>query len=218
MNAVVPPSSLRKHVPSVLIVEDERRLRELLGDVVRQMGFPTRVARSAEEALGLIESEPADIVMLDLMLPGESGLDFLDRLRGMGGTGGVGGARGGDAQVIIMTAYGSLESAQRAIRAGISDFLTKPTPLGEIEAALDRARRRWTAQAHLPAKEIFGEEEREEPSKAPLPLSEVERQQIMAALVRHRGNRTAAAQELGISRRTLHYRLAEYRAAGFEID
>ena len=55
-------------------------------------------------------------------------------------------------------------------------------------------------------------------SSSPIRLDEVEHQQILASLRRHAGNRTAAATELGISRRTLHYRLAEYRQRGLDIE
>lgn len=228
MSAVAMMPPLRRRIPHVMVVEDERRLRELLCDVIPQMGFPVSGARSAEEALSQLASESPDIFLIDLMLPGVSGLDFLDRIR----------AEGNEAQVIIMTAYGTLELAQRAIRAGVSDFLTKPSPLGEIEAALDRARRRWAEQSSRagefpthddPASPFHDSADSSNspypppltpstPSTNPLPLSEVERQQILAALARHQGNRTAAAAELGISRRTLHYRLVQYRQAGYEID
>lgn len=184
--------------PSVLVVEDERRLRELLVEVIPEMGFPVRGVRTGEEALVEMRREAAGIVLLDVHLPGMSGLELLARLR----------AEGFTAQAIVLTAYADLEMARQAIREEISDLLAKPSPLGEIESALDRARRRHHARhpvapVEKPA-EIPG-------SELPVSLAEAERRQIMAALERHGGNRTAAAVELGISRRTLHYKLAEYR-------
>lgn len=196
---VVPQLRTR---PKVLVIEDERRLRELLTDVIPQMGFPTRAVRSAEDASAALLEEPAEILLLDLHLPGQSGLDFLAALR----------TKGHRPEVIIMTAYGDLETARKAIRHDVADFLTKPAPLGEIEAALDRARKRlderWAhSLSSAPAIEAPG-------THSGLPLAETERREILAALERHNGNRTAAAAELGISRRTLHYRLAEYKDQG----
>lgn len=185
--------------PRVLVIEDERRLRELLLDVVPQMGFATRAVRSAEEAKVALAGEAAEILLLDLHLPGMGGLEFLEGLR----------AAGTEVEVIILTAYGDLATAQKAIRNRVADFLTKPSPLGEIEAALERARRRvderWEKAVAATEPEVGGEG---------VSLAESERRQILAAVARNGGNCTAAAVELGISRRTLHYRLAEYRRDG----
>jgi DNA-binding NtrC family response regulator len=113
-------------------------------------------------------------------------------------------------QVIILTGYGDLESARAAIRLGVADFLSKPCHLRDLEMALDRARRRITdAPAPAVAPPVPGSQST---------LADTERQQILAALQRNGGNRTAAAAELGISRRTLHYRLNEYRQQGHNVD
>jgi DNA-binding NtrC family response regulator len=117
------------------------------------------------------------------------------------------------AQVIILTGYGDLPAAQRAIRLGVVEFLTKPCHLRDVELALERARQRremiWTSQP--------------DPDNAPqqakaVTLANLEQQQILAALDRHQGNKTAAAAELGISRRTLHYRLAQYRSHAGPVE
>jgi DNA-binding NtrC family response regulator len=106
-------------------------------------------------------------------------------------------------QVIILTGFGGLEAARQAIRMDVVDFLTKPCPLGELEIALDRASRKLPRE--LAAREL------EAPHVSPhATLEELERVHILAALERHHGNRCAAAAELGISERTLYYRLAQY--------
>ena len=189
------PHSVRKpaHLlsPRVLIVEDESRLRELLLDVIPDMGFAAVAARSAEEAMRMTETDPSEIVMLDLQLPGMSGMDFFERIH----------QRWPDIQVIIMTGFGDLEAARQAIRLDVVDFLTKPFHLRDVEVALDRARKRMAANM------ASGEPTPAEP--AVRTIAEAERQMILAALERHGGNRTAAALELGISRRKLHYWLHE---------
>ena len=97
----------------VLIVEDEVRLRELLVDVIPEMGFPAVAVRSAEEASKLMESDPREIVMLDLQLPVMSGMDFFEQVR----------QRWPATQVIILTGFGNLATAKAAIRLDVVDFL-----------------------------------------------------------------------------------------------
>jgi DNA-binding NtrC family response regulator len=109
-------------------------------------------------------------------------------------------------EVIILTGFGDLESARAAIRLDVVDFLSKPCHLREIEVALDRARRRLVNA--LATRD--SDKSPDKPGDTPETLEEIERQQILKALERHGGNRTRAAAELGISRRTLHYRLASY--------
>jgi len=182
----------------VLIVEDEPRLR----DVIPEMGFSASAARSAEDALRIMQSDPHEILLLDLHLPLMSGMEMLERVR-----------RDWPAtQAIILTAYGDLAAAQRAIRLDVVEFLSKPFHLRDVELALDRARRRCASARERSARE--GNAETEEPKT----LAEGEYEQIIAALRRNNGNRTAAAADLGIGRRTLHYRLADYRAQGLDVE
>ena len=176
----------------MLIVEDESRLRELLLDVIPDMGFQAASAKSAEEAGKFMESDPAEIVMLDLQLPVMGGMDFFEKIH----------QRWPATQVIIMTGFGDLESARQAIRLDVVDFLTKPFHLRDVETALDRARKRMIQEVQI-------SDDLEPFESSPRTLAEVEKQMIVAALERHGGNRTAAAQELGISRRKLHYWLNE---------
>ena len=191
----------------VLIVDDESRLREMLMRSAAEMGFDPVGVRSAEQALKLLEAEgdSVDIVLLDLNLPGIGGLEFLEQLH----------ARWPGAQVIILTGFGTLESAKKAIRLDAVDFLTKPCPLEELEIALAKARQRRLDA--LPPSQLTGadngpsEAHDDQDDPPPLTLEEVERLHITAALDRHGGNRAAAAAELGISERTLYYRLGQYQ-------
>lgn len=189
---VIHPPPLR-----VLIVEDEPRLRELLAEVVPDMGFPVTVVRSAEEAERLMEAEVHTIVLLDLHLPGENGMEFFQRLRN----------RWPQTQVIIVTGHGDLDAARQAIHLDVVDFIRKPCHLRDVEVALDRARRRLGGAAIAEAVEASGALTTEHTET----LAEVERRHILSVLDHHNGNRTAAAADLGISRRTLHYRLKAYQ-------
>lgn len=194
-------------VPLVLILEDEPRLRDLLLRALAEWGYAPAAARSGEEGMRLMESQPRQIVLADLNLPGMTGLEFCQTVR----------KRWPDTQLIILTGFGDLDAARQAIHLDVVEFLTKPAPLGDLEKALDRARRRVpdpllsAADAAPPAPEP-------PPTEGPQTLDEVERQHILSALARNNGNRTATAAELGISLRTLYYRLTEYQKQGFPID
>jgi DNA-binding NtrC family response regulator len=213
-----PPSFPPGEGRQVLLVEDETRLREMLTRAIHEMGFTPTAVGQAEGALRVLEGRPFDVIVLDLNLPGMNGLEFLEQAR----------ARWPGTQVIILTGFGDLEAAKQAIRLDVVDFLTKPCPLGELEVALDRARNRRlqsTAAEPFPFRpEPAQEPEEDEPEPAgpptgPTPsLEEMEQRHILAVLDKNNGNRTATAAELGISRRTLYYKITEYQKQGFEVD
>jgi DNA-binding NtrC family response regulator len=186
----------------VLVVEDEPRMRELLLRALASWQYDAAGAPTAEEALRMLEQERYQIVLLDLNLPAMSGMEFLERLR----------ERGAETQVIILTGFGSLETARRAIHLEVVEFLTKPAHLGEVEMAVDRARRK--VKRELPPLDA-GVEDADPP---PRKLEEIERDHILAALARNHGNRTATAAEVGISLRTLYYRLQTYQAQGYTVN
>ncbi|HSU67738.1 MAG TPA: response regulator [Tepidisphaeraceae bacterium] len=197
------PQPRQMHEARVLVIEDESRLRELLQRALSGWGFETVVSRSGEEGLRLNDAQPFDIAVLDLNLPGIDGLETLRRLR----------EKVPALQAIIVTGFASIEAAKLAVHLDVVEFLTKPCHLGELEQALDRALRRMapTPPAILDQPDL-------PPPSAGVTLDEVERQHILAALRRNNGNRTATAHELGISRRTLYYKLDEYQKQGFAAD
>ena len=121
----------------VLIVDDEPSIcwgfRELLTDE----GYEVSVASSAEEALELADRAVPDAVVLDVRLPGRDGLSTIQDLR----------RRIGTAPIIVITAFGNLETAVRAMEEGAYDYLTKPFDLEQISEVLRRALRRSSAVA-----------------------------------------------------------------------
>ncbi|HEY1922341.1 MAG TPA: response regulator [Tepidisphaeraceae bacterium] len=201
MPALSPAASGNLHV---LVVEDESRLRDLLLDVLPDMGYTPAAARSAEEAARIMESHPHDILLLDLQLPGMGGMDFFELVRD----------RWPQTQVIIVTGFGELSAATRAIHLDVVDFLAKPCHLGDLEQSLDRARQRITTRGRLPIPPSAYPAENESAQT----LKQSERELILAALARNEGNRSATARELAISRRTLYYKLREYTRNGWFID
>ncbi|MGD0139257.1 MAG: response regulator [Tepidisphaeraceae bacterium] len=202
MNLPKPPtpSDVR-----VLVVDDEGRLRDVLTRAIASWGFQVAGARSAEEALRLMQASKFDISIVDLNLPGISGIELFEKLR----------AIQPEHQVIVLTGFGNLESARAAIRLDVVDFLEKPCPLGELEKSLHRATLRLARPLSQAIEPAAPEPEPDEPVQT---LEDVEREHIISALHRNDGNRTATALELGISRRTLQYKLSEYQRQGFAVD
>ena len=103
-------------IPTILLVEDDTSLRRIMQ--LRLEGGPYAVTcvSSAEEALLALERQPFQLVVSDLMMPGLSGLDLLRRVK----------ADHPETPVILLTAYGSVESAVEAMKCGALDYLTKP--------------------------------------------------------------------------------------------
>ncbi|HCC58348.1 MAG TPA: two-component system response regulator, partial [Solibacterales bacterium] len=98
----------------ILIVEDEDKLRRVMQLQLTGEGFEVEQARTAEEALPLLDR--ADLILTDLRLPGMDGLELLQLIR----------RQNSHAPVIVMTAYGTVENAVQAMKSGAADFLLKP--------------------------------------------------------------------------------------------
>jgi DNA-binding NtrC family response regulator len=200
----MPPSP--PDTPTVLLVDDEPRLRQLLGQSIEQLGFRCQALGSAERAWRQIQDTPPAIAILDLNLPEMDGMTLLEQLH----------AQYPELPVIILTAFGDLPKAQRAIHLDVVDFLTKPYQLRDLELALDRAfkrtRRRNPAVASDPAEPRDADEH-----ESPTPLEDLQRQHVLDTLAHYQGDRQRTAAALDISLRTLYYRLAEYRAQGYAV-
>jgi DNA-binding NtrC family response regulator len=108
--------------PSILIVEDEPKMRRLLELQLAEEGFRARTAADAEAGLQLLGDEPFDVVVTDFKLPGMSGLEFLHAVKRFNA----------DLPVVMMTAFGTVESAVDAMKAGASDYVLKPFSLAEL--------------------------------------------------------------------------------------
>jgi len=109
-------------MPSILIVEDEAKMRRLLELNLGEEGFTTHAAADAEAGLRLLSQEKIDLVVTDFKLPGMNGLEFLQAIKRVDAS----------LPVVIMTAYGSVESAVEAMKVGASDYVLKPFSLAEM--------------------------------------------------------------------------------------
>jgi len=122
--------TVRKAPPaSILVVDDEPIVQQSLGDWFRQDGYIVDTASNAKEALKLAAERPHDIALLDIKMPGIDGLELQERLA----------KEVPDLTVIVMTAYASIESAVRALKAGAYDYITKPFDPDELSHLVRRA-------------------------------------------------------------------------------
>src|ERR1035438_9911702 len=113
----------------LLLVEDKAELRQMLKVALSKAGFQVTEAADGTEGVRLLRSQPFSIILTDLKLPGCSGLDLLQKALDMDA--GV--------PVVVMTAYGSIEEAVRAMKDGAYDFIQKPVDLEHLRMLLERA-------------------------------------------------------------------------------
>jgi DNA-binding NtrC family response regulator len=214
--AVVEPKPASP--PSILVVDDEESLRHSVSRALRREGYTVDAAATAGEAVERLGRRPFDAVVTDVRLPDLCGLDVLaacSRVRpGM--------------PVIVMTGFGTMDTALEAMRRGARDFLEKPFPaerlLEAVRAGLEQpsrpgartrleVERRFSPSAYTPADEVardLASPEQGTPSRR-LPLHEATRRfqarYMESLLARTAGNVAAAARLARISRPKLHEKL-----------
>ncbi|SMH62678.1 sigma-54-dependent transcriptional regulator [Azospirillum agricola] len=115
-------------MPSVLVVDDEEGMRSFLSRALARRGWRVETAGSAEDGARVLERAHVDLVILDIALPGRSGLDWLKELVGTGFAG----------EVILITAFADMNTAIDALRSGAADFVLKPFRIEQILNSIDR--------------------------------------------------------------------------------
>jgi DNA-binding NtrC family response regulator len=113
---------------SILIVEDEPKMRRLLEISLADDGHSVRCVGDAETGLRNLAAEPADLVVTDLKLPGMSGLEFMQAAKRINAS----------VPMIVITAYGSVETAVEAMKAGASDYVLKPFTMAEMKLVIHK--------------------------------------------------------------------------------
>ncbi|QDT38233.1 Photosynthetic apparatus regulatory protein RegA [Stratiformator vulcanicus] len=170
----------------VLIVDDNDLLRERLAEALRERGFQTHTAGSYDDAMALMPVARPAMAVIDLKMPGRSGIDLVRDLQ----------RTSPETRAIVVTGFGSIANAVDAMHAGAVNYVTKPADADEILAAF---------QKH---------EDGEEPSPvdySPQTLAEAEWEHIQQVLSDSGGNISQAARLLGIERRTLQRKLKKMR-------
>ncbi len=114
---------------SILIVDDERNQREILGQILSGEGYKTLLAGSGQEALDALDREPVDLVLTDLVMPGMSGEELIDSIL----------LRAPGTPIILNSAYGSIQTAVEAIKRGAFYYFEKPVDRARLLIIIDRA-------------------------------------------------------------------------------
>jgi two-component system response regulator RegA len=178
----------RDEAPSMLVVDDDDRLRERLGRALGQRGYSVRTASSAEAAIELARAESPEYAVVDLRMPGASGLDLVRELKLIDAT----------TNIVVLTGYGSIATALDAVRLGATHYLTKPADVDDLLAAFERVHDVDGAARPVNV-------EHETPS-----LARVEWEHIHRVLSDCEGNVSLAAKKLGLHRRSLQRKLSKF--------
>ena len=164
---------------SLLIVDDDSAFRERLLRAMRDRGFEATGVADHDSAVDAARDESPEFAVVDLRLPGQSGLAVVRELKALDPS----------TVVVVLTGYGSIATAVESIKLGAASYLTKPADADQIVAAFDG---------------IQPQEEAQTPS-----LARVEWEHIQRILVDCGGNVSQAARALGIHRRSLQRKLAK---------
>src|SRR5579884_301384 len=113
----------------ILVVDDDESLRRVTQVQLEQAGFRTATAPDGTEAMNVLQKEPVDLVITDLKMPGISGLELLKRIR----------TEYPDISVVMLTAFGTIDTAVEAMKAGAYDYITKPVHADELELVVRRS-------------------------------------------------------------------------------
>ena len=178
-----PPLS---DAPSILIVDDDATLRERLAAACRARGLDARTAGSYEEARKLALADPPELAVVDLRMPGPSGLDLIRELK----------AIDPQTKIVVLTAYGSIATTIDAMKLGAIYYLQKPADADDVLAAFSRD------AAPAPGEKVT---EFSAPS-----LERVRWEHINRVLTDCEGNVSEAARRLGLHRRSLQRMLQKY--------
>ena len=172
--------------PSILIVDDDETFRERLGRAFRDREWDVRLAGSYDEAMAAARTESPQHALVDLKMPGRSGLELVRDLKACDPT----------TKVVVLTGYGSIATALDAVRLGATHYLAKPADADEIIAAFGREERAPLAAT-------------DEAFDAPS-LARAEWEHISRVLADSGGNISEAARRLGLHRRSLQLKLKKY--------
>ncbi len=168
-------------LPTLLVVDDDITFCEVLASALKKRGFAVSTAHDVESAFAVAERDPPEFVVLDLKMPGESGLNLVQKLK----------ALDDHTRIVVLTGYASIATAVEAIKLGAIHYLTKPADADEIVQAFWRE----SGDAEVPVGV-------DRPS-----VDRLEWEYIQKVLKDCDGNISATARSLGMHRRTLQRKL-----------
>lgn len=175
--------------PSLLIADDDAVFRDRLARAFRDRGFEVRTASGVDDALALARHESPELAVVDLKMPGRSGLDLVRELTAIDPA----------TRIVVLTGFGSIATAVEAMRLGAVHYLAKPADADQILAALQRGGDAGAAAtAEFPVAS----------------LARAEWEHIQLVLTDCEGNISEAARRLGIHRRSLQRKLHKNPPSG----
>jgi two-component system, NtrC family, response regulator HydG len=121
---------MQTHRPRLLVVDDDRAILTLIGTIALAEGFDVSTTVTGEEAMKQLRERPSDLVLVDLRMPGITGLDVLRNIR----------EANPRVKVVLMTGFGTIDTAVEAVKLGAMDFLTKPFDLPRLRQLLSSVR------------------------------------------------------------------------------
>ena len=170
-------------LPSLLLVDDDVTFCRVVSNALIKRGYNVRIAHSADQALLSAQADAPELVLLDLNMPGDSGLALIPKLK----------ALDNETRIVVLTGYASVATAVEAIKLGATHYLPKPADADEIVQAFERK----AGDSNLSVGITLRSVER------------VEWEHIQKVLVENNGNISATARLLKMHRRTLQRKLAK---------
>lgn len=169
--------------PSLLLVDDDEAYRQVLGRALEKRGFAVQAAADVDTAIAQAQDNPPEFAVIDLKMPGASGLVLIQALKAL------------DAQtrIVMLTGYASIATAVEAIKLGATHYLAKPADVDDIVNAL--------MQTEGNAAVAINQD--------PLSVERLEWEHIQKVLAEQDGNISATARALKMHRRTLQRKLAK---------
>lgn len=174
--------------PSLLLVDDDATFCQVLARALEKRGYAVSVAHDVAAGLALAQGNPPEFAVIDLKMPGPSGLVLVEKLKMFDE----------QTRIVVLTGYASISTAVEAIKLGATHYLAKPADADEIVAAF----RRDSGDSAAPVNET------------PLSVDRLEWEHIQKVLAEHDNNISATARALKMHRRTLQRKLAKRPVKG----
>lgn len=170
--------------PSLLLVDDDETFCRVLKKALSRRGYDVAVAHDVASALILAEASPPEYAVVDLKMPGASGLVLVKRLKELDE----------ETRIVVLTGFASIATAVEAVKLGATHYLAKPADADQILAAMNRDE----GDAETPV------------TSSPLSVDRLEWEHIQRVLNEHQGNISATARALNMHRRTLQRKLGKH--------
>ena len=170
--------------PSLLLVDDDEAFRRALERALDKRGYAVSSAADVVQAMILAKAKPPEYAVIDLKMPGPSGLTLIKSLNELDAA----------TRIVVVTGYASIATAVEAVKLGATHYLAKPVDADDIVAALNKAK----GDENVPL------------SPTPLSVDRMEWEHIHRVMAEHGGNVSATARALNMHRRTLQRKLGKY--------